>query len=233
MRYLGGKHRIAARVCDVLERLRDGRPYREPFVGAGWVLSRLGGVREASDACQPLITLYRALHDGWIPPETLTEDQYARLSETRDPDDPMTAFAGFGCSFGGKYFGGMARTKCRDEDHVGAARRSLLNFRDRTVGVRFSCATYADLEPRGELVYCDPPYANTTAYPAGPFDSATFWSTVRRWSEDNVVVVSEYSAPDDFACVGEFQTKLELRAKGGREERVERLFVHAPTWCPF
>jgi DNA adenine methylase len=76
------------------------------------------------------------------------------------------------------------------------------------------------------LIYCDPPYKNTTQYGAtGDFDADAFWSVVRRWSMNNTVFISEYVAPDDFKCVWQHETRLEIRNKNNvREPRIEKLF---------
>jgi DNA adenine methylase len=78
------------------------------------------------------------------------------------------------------------------------------------------------------LVYCDPPYQGTTQYGAfNGFDHELFWNTMREWSKNNTVVISEYSAPDDFICVKEINSQMGLSSKGGnREVRVEKVFMH-------
>lgn len=77
----------------------------------------------------------------------------------------------------------------------------------------------------GCLIYCDPPYANTSGYRSGDFDSAAFWQRVR-WLEGwgHTVIVSEYAAPDDFSCVWQQSVKANLRTRNGAESRTERLF---------
>lgn len=53
----------------------------------------------------------------------------------------------------------------------------------------------------GDVVYCDPPYANTDARGCntGIFDSDSFWKWVR--TRDYPVYVSEYNAPEDFVSI--------------------------------
>ena len=196
-------------------------------------------VKIASDACLPLVTLLKAVQSGWIPPEILSEDDYNWLKAIQDPYDPMTAFAGFGCSFAGKWFGGYARCKRGDNyakntgsslrkqfgrNYATNARNGLL--KNVNEDVIFLCADYRALNPENALVYCDPPYAGTTGYSAiGKFDWNEFWDTMRVWSAlGNTVLISEYTAPADFTCVMEIQTKTEIRTKTGREPRIERLF---------
>ena len=66
----------------------------------------------------------------------------------------------------------------------------------------------------GDVVYCDPPYANTTKYTGVPdFDSEEFWNIMRAWSKDNDVYISEYEAPDDFVSVLVMPTKTNIRDK--------------------
>ncbi|MDC0525703.1 hypothetical protein OAO87_01795 [bacterium] len=49
---------------------------------------------------------------------------------------------------------------------------------------------------------------------------------MRDWSRDNIVLVSEYTAPPDFACIAH-NPKPSCLAGGRRQTpRVERLFAH-------
>lgn len=91
--------------------------------------------------------------------------------------------------------------------------------------MEFKYGLFNQHEPEGMLVYCDPPYEGTTQY--GAFDSFNhkfFWNTMRMWSKNNTVIISEYKAPEDFECVLEIETKTGLRVAGKGEIRVERLF---------
>ena len=77
------------------------------------------------------------------------------------------------------------------------------------------------------LVYCDPPYEGTTGYKgAGVFDHSAFWETMREWSRDNIVLVSEYTAPPDFVSVAECPKQSCLAGGHRQTARVERLFAH-------
>jgi DNA adenine methylase len=85
---------------------------------------------------------------------------------------------------------------------------------------------YRECHPKNALVYCDPPYANTTQYDAtGKFSSEEFWNTMREWSKTNILFVSEYTAPEDFKCILEINTRTDIRNKAGKmDQRVEKLF---------
>ncbi len=194
----------------------------EPFCGAAHVLSKMSGRRVASDLSEDLILLWQAIQNGWIPPDSVSEEEYQRL-KTSSPS-ALRGFAGYGLSFSGKWFGGYARNS-RGDNYCAYARNSLLKQKQSINDVLFLHAPYSiynDLE--NYLIYCDPPYANTTKYRFGEFDSKSFWNWCRVTSRSNKVVVSEYSAPADFKCVLEINTKTHMR--GANNLRVERLFQY-------
>jgi len=199
--------------------------YFEPFCGGGHVLQEMSDPRIASDGCGALITMYRALQAGWVPPRSITEEEYAVYKRTKDPNDPATAFVAFACSFGGKWFGGYARQKGYNFAVGGG--NALKKQLPRIAGVNFEFGLYDDHHPHGMLIYCDPPYAGTTQYGAfSGFDHPLFWETMRVWAKHNTVVVSEFSAPEDFACALEIPAKTILRDGGNFPVKTcERLFM--------
>lgn len=227
MRYLGGKQRVAR---SLVKHMVVGRReiYWEPFCGAASVAVELGHPAPVlSDANEALITMWQHIQKGWEPPSEVSEDMYNTVRDTQDPHDPLTAFVGIGCSFAGKWFGGYARGGA-GRNYATNARNSLLRKMKRLQGAVFVHADYTDLEPpRPSIIYCDPPYMDTTGYVTGHFDHAAFWDWCRkRHSEGHRVYVSEYAAPRDFACIAQIPTKLDMRdGTGGQPPRVEKLFV--------
>ena len=136
----------------------------------------------------------------------------------------IQAFIGFGCSFAGKYFGGYARGST-PKNFAAIAKRSLMSKRPGVLGATFKCADYREHNPRGALIYCDPPYEGMSGYKAaGKFDHTAFWEQVRLWSSENDVYVSSYVAPSDFEAVLEIPTRTRIRGVGGCISRVERIF---------
>ncbi len=228
MRYLGGKARTAGKISSYINSLMEQNgtdTYVEPFVGAGWILERIiCGNRYAFDLCQDLIALWSALQNGWIPPETLSKEEYGALREAEC--SALRAFAGFGCSHSGKWFGGYAKDSS-GRNYAGNAKRSLLKKVPHILDVEFKCKSYEEVSCCDALIYCDPPYAGTTGYNSvDAFETDKFWKWARRMSKDNIVVVSEYVAPDDFECVLEIPTKTDMH--GGNMQRVEKLFRLKP-----
>ena len=91
---------------------------------------------------------------------------------------------------------------------------------------QFTCLDYRDVViPDGSIVYCDPPYANTTSYTTGNFNSREFWDYMRKISEKNIVLISEQNAPEDFECIWEkpFTRTLDVN-KDNQFKVTEKLF---------
>ena len=230
MQYFGGRHRIAGKISDFLYPFVLARGcYIEPFAGGGSTIAAQTGatVRIAGDANIALVRMWEALAAGWAPPETVTEETYNLVARVRDPNDPMTAFCGFGCSFAGKWFGGYARD-VGERNYAKNAASSLRKKIQRMKDVLWHAGDYTTCPLLdASVIYCDPPYLNTTQYGAiGTFDSHSFWSWCRDKSkEGHAVFVSEYSAPDDFRAVLTINTKTDIRTTNGKERREEKLFV--------
>lgn len=236
MQYFGGKCRIATKISPVINgciQATGCKQYYEPFCGALWVGRRIDGVdRVFSDANEALITLWRSIQGGWIPPDNLSESEYRILSSKRDPSDPLTAFAGFACSFGGKWFGGYARNNS-GVNRAGIGHRSLLAAA-RVIKPNdvFTTCSYDAIDPRGAVIYCDPPYMGTTGYGAiGKFDTVIFFEWVREVGKSNWVFISEYCAPEWTRLVLDIPHRLSVRSRSGCAPRSEKLFFYGPDFC--
>ena len=227
MQYFGGKQRISKQIVEVLNEYRkDNQPLVEPFVGGCNVISKMSGERYCYDINEYLIEMYKAVQNGWTPPAIITEEEYDYIRNNKDKDKPLTGFVGIGCSYSGKWFGGYARNKT-GRNYCLNAHNSILKQLNEIRDIKFDCKDYKELEFDDCLIYCDPPYKDTTKYPIiGEFNTEEFWNVMRNWSKNNTVIISEYEAPYDFECIKEIHTKTDIRnSDGKRENRVERLFM--------
>lgn len=227
MHYFGGKSRIAKQIVSVLkDNLENTKYFFEPFVGGANIVILMGGKRYASDKNEYIIETYKAIQDGWIPPKNISKEEYDYVKNNKDENKALTGFVGIGCSYAGKWFNGYARNS-RGDNYCLQTYNSLLKKKELFQTVKFNGIDYRNTNPKNALIYCDPPYSNTTKYSAtGDFDSQEFWNIVREWSKTNKVFISEYTAPDDFKCVLEIPTKLEIRnGNNVREPRIEKLFT--------
>jgi len=226
MQYFGGKNRIAKDIVLLLNKYRkDNQQFVEPFCGGINITCLMNGNILANDKNFELIEMYKAIQNGWIPPEDVSEIDYenAKISI----DYKLKAFIGIGCSYSGKWFGGYARGQ-NGRNYSKNAKNSLFKkFKTLSTNTIFICKDYKDIICDNSLIYCDPPYNNTTNYKFGIFNSEEFWNWCRNMSKrNNTVIISEYNAPDDFKCIWYKETKTDIRTKNnGKETRIEKLFI--------
>nr|DAT89054.1 MAG TPA: DNA adenine methylase [Caudoviricetes sp.] len=229
MQYMGGKSRISKQIAEVLNSaINKDTPFASLFCGSCAIESKVqADVKILNDKHPYLIAMWQAIQNGWTPPDVVTREEYYRVKSNMDENPALTGFVGFGCSFGGKWWGGYAKDK-RGDDYCGQAKRSLLKDLSGVVNATFTCLDYKDVEiPDGTVVYCDPPYVNTTGYTVGQFDTNEFWNYMRQLSKRCDIYISEESAPDDFECVWskEKVRTLEKNDNVGRV-KVEKLFKY-------
>lgn len=229
MRYMGGKSRISKQIAEILNSAIDkNTPFVSLFCGSCAIESKVqADIKILNDKHPYLIAMWQSLQNGWIPPDVVTKEEYYRVKANIDENPALTGFVGFGCSFGGKWWGGYAKDK-RGDDYCGQAKRSLLKDFQGVRFATFTCLDYHDVEiPDDVIVYADPPYANTTGYTVGQFNSNEFWDYMRQLSKRYDVYISEESVPDDFECIWskEKVRTLEKNDNVGRV-KVEKLFKY-------
>ena len=185
-----------------------------------------------NDKQEYLIELYKAVQKGWVPPDSLPEEEYRYIRAHKDDDKALTAFAGFGCSFGGKWFGGYGR-------HSRASAENTLRIQSkralmRDIGIlrdaEFLCLDYREAPlPDGCVIYADPPYrGRMQAYGLKEqFDSDAFWEWAKETSAGHDVYVSELEAPEGFQCIWEKPVTRRLgNCSDSRFKAIEKLFVY-------
>lgn len=225
MQYFGGKARIAKEIAKVLEENREqGQLFVELFCGGVNVTSCMSGDIIANDKNADLIELYKGLQQGWTPPDSVSEEEYNLAKITKDKR--LKAFIAIGCSYSGKWFGGYARGS-KGRNYAKNAKNSLAKKFKTLMNVDFTSKSYDDFYFTDALIYCDPPYSNTTGYSTGSFDSEAFWQWCRDMTRaGNTVIISEYEAPKDFTCIWMKNVKTDIRTKAnGKEDRIEKLFI--------
>ena len=203
MQYMGGKSRISKQIAEILNSaINKDTPFVSLFCGSCAIESKVqADVKILNDKHPYLIAMWQALQNGWTPPDVVTKEEYYRVKANMDENPALTGFVGFGCSFGGKWWGGYAKDK-RGDDYCGQAKRGLLKDLVGIQSATFTCLDYHDVEIQdGAVVYCDPPYVNTTGYTVGQFDTNEFWDYMRQLSKRCNVYISEESSPDDFECI--------------------------------
>lgn len=235
---MGSKRRIAEQILTIiLEGRKEGQYYVEPFCGGCNMIDKVPGNRIANDSNPYLIAMWEALSWGWDPPKTISREYYCdvRTCYNQNTDEyPLhyVGWVGFVGSFNGRFFdGGYAghsvtlRTG-RVTDYIGRAISNILAQVPLLDGVQFTNCCYADMSiPPNSIIYCDPPYAGVKKYKYS-IDHENFWAWCReRVAEGHDVFVSEYNAPDDFACIWKREVKI-TPSPGRVKQAIEKLFIH-------
>jgi DNA adenine methylase len=242
MKYLGGKHEIGKRISAFLieqcppEHVPSG--YLEPFCGSLGVFKHMTdkgySTYSASDIQPDLILMWKKIQKNTLHlPPSISETDYKALQQKKSPN-ALKAVAGFGLSFGGKFFGGYAQkwSGKSGRNFYKEFKASIEKIKPaiRRKNVHFYTKSYADFKPHGMLIYCDPPYKHTQSYGIGDFDYETFWSTMRLWSKDNCVFISEETAPNDFIAVFKHIKRRTLdKNKVNTFNRYEKIFAYRGT----
>jgi DNA adenine methylase len=224
--------RIAKQLTTFLKSVRKpGQTYVEPCVGGASIIRLMEDERIASDIDADLIECYRALQQGWLPPTSVTEEDYKYYKKINQEGicSAKIGFIKFFCSFGGKCWGGLARDPKSGYDFINGARNTCLKFKPDLQSVKFYCCDYEEFLKQispGCLIYVDPPYQGTTEY-KNKFDHTRFWQVMREFSDKHDIYISEYQAPEDFGCVWQIERKTCLNmADGGKADRTEKLFKY-------
>jgi len=237
--YHGSKAKGADHILEVLnDKLFDGMHYVEAMCGYCHILRRVENKRSYKAAdCNPLlITLLKALQNKRKIP-TITESEYYKLKNQKG-NTLKRAVACFCYSYCGKAWAGYVDKYFRDGKKRSYSEERKRYYKDLQENEQFMstnirCIDYRKLKYNNKLIYCDPPYADTTGYKKGDekndFNSDEFWDVMRKWSKNNYVFISEYKAPRDFKCVTSAMKQSSLAIEG-RTDRKEKLFVHKSVY---
>lgn len=123
-----------------------------------------------NDRHKYLIAMLQSVQNGYELPERITPEEYRYIRDHKDDDPALAGFVGFGCSFGGKWFGGYARN-ASGTNYALQSKRSLLKDMATLQDARFVCEDYRRVcIPPGAVIYADPPYqVGLTAPPFHPW----------------------------------------------------------------
>lgn len=236
MRYFGGKERISKPLSLFLnEQLTDDQPFVDLFCGSCNVISKINSdrIRIANDRHKYLIAMWQALKNGYELPQDLTKEQYLNIKRNLDDDPALSGFVGFGCSFGGKWFGGYANTPGRNYclNAYNSTMKKFSNLQD----VQFYNNDYSNfILPDNSLIYCDIPYKNTTQYckkEVGVFDHDKFYEWVGKNSKRYDIYISEYAenVPLGYEIVWKVESKQDMHNKNGDQSKTSEVLIRAKS----
>jgi len=232
---MGSKRRVAKHILPIiLDNRTDNQVYVEPFVGGGNLIEHVANPRIASDINPFLIAALCIIKDfPSMLPKTLTESEYKEYRMKSKSynlsfyEQGLIGYVGFALSYGGKWFGGYCRDGAGKRDYIMEAYRNAQKQTKHLQDIVFYNYSYEGVPiPPQSIIYCDPPYANTTKYSTSNFNHERFWEWCRKMTGDgHTVFISEYNAPPDFNCVWEKPVSSSLTADTGSKQAIECLFT--------
>ena len=223
--YHGGKFRHGKYIADVINKMYNEysdniQGYIEPFCGMCGVYRHIVNLLPknikfiASDNHKSLILMWQALQKGWKPPINCSVSKYNKLKSTNTPSAER-GYIGFTFGYGGQFFCGPHRSTygmqfTDNSENISKIAHDMKH-------VKFYNRDYSYYTPdtcKHNIIYCDPPYSGkgiSKYYDDNlnlqSFDSNKFWQWCRDMSKYNLVIISEYNAPDDFIPIYTFNSK--------------------------
>lgn len=242
--YQGGKKRLGKHIYEAILEFEnkyssEKLDYFEPFCGMCGVTVHFAKNNdrkiEVCDLNADIIEMWKSLKNGWIPSKHCSKEYYNELKNS-NVSSAERGFYGVVCSFGGQFFKGCYRTKTKRQNFIEAGIRGVTKAVEIMKNTYFLDANnYCNFTPSNKLIYCDPPYKGNTISSKlfQNFDHDKFWNTMREWSKNNIVVVSEKEAPDDFTSIWcreynvAYSHKKKQQSKTKIKKYMEHLFVHS------
>lgn len=225
--------------------------YCEPFCGMLGVYQHIPELYEkedlirlkykAGDTNKSVIMMWEEAQKGWKPPKKVSEKRYNYVRDASDSAEK--GYVGHQYGFGGKYFKGYAPKYGKTIDSTNASSK-VVKIADNLSDVSFSHGSYTQYSNlKNYVIYCDPPYGYTEQHyrnsvtsskakdnsSQSQFDNEKFHDWCRHMSKNNIVFISEYTAPKDFKQIWSNTSKLtgvsKSEGKHNSKIRTEKLYM--------
>lgn len=238
MKYMGSKRRIWKYISPIiLSNRKKNQLYVEPFYGGCNSLCQVNGRRLAADINPYLISMLKSLINNNSQFYPISKDLYDKVRhDYRNNDlshynEAEIGWVGFMASYNGRFFdGGYSGNGVKEKNgnvrnYIDENIKNILKQIEYLRDVDFRCCSYDNLDiPKGSIVYCDPPYRNTTKYDNLNFDYEYFYY----WAEQlakagNKVFISEYWMPPFFEEIWSMEIKCNINVD--KNKRIEKLFT--------
>ena len=241
MKYIGSKARIAKHIVPIIQEYidkSDKKIYIEPFVGGANVIDKINAqFKIGNDFDKIVIDLYTAtVKDPKLLdtlPDFISKDLYYDVRDSAGKYEnwyrsAILLFASYNARVYGGCYGAYAKTKDGNirnyyQEALRNYKKQIPNLKD-VIFTNFDYRDIKDLEVGGTVIYCDPPYAEGIEYKS-KFNHEQFWQWVRENSKNNIILVSEYNAPNDFECIWSMPVKTHLNNRN-KLNKVEKLFIY-------
>lgn len=247
MKYMGSKSRIAKHIVPIIQKYLEENKistYVEPFCGGCNVIDKISPEigRIAADKQHYLIEFLKYTSEngtGELPKDFVTREHYNEVRRCYNEKDGAyldwyVGAIGFLASYNGRFFdGGYAGTSVENgkvRNYYDECKRNIEKQLLSLGGVIFIESDYKDLSDKVDLtnclIYCDPPYAGTKQFSSSKgFNYEHFWQWCRNLSKNNIVLISEENAPEDFECIWQAPVKRTIKTND-KKTKIEKLFKY-------
>ena len=235
---MGNKQRIADDIIPIMLNNYNGNTFVDAFCGSCSVIENVPNTyrRIANDKQKYLIAMWKSLTNGKEFPKHIDKTFYDKVRDcsygrNNDYEEDLVGWVGFMASFNGRFFDGgysghnVLLKSGKPRDYITENINNTLKQVDKLKNVEWYSGDYYNCPlPENSLIYCDPPYQGTKQYAnAMTFDYEEFWQYMRDWSKNNIVLISEQNAPDDFECIWEQEVSRSIKA-ADKSKSTEKLF---------
>lgn len=228
MVYQGGKFYQSKSIVPIINKcIKENslENYYEPFCGGLNVIDKIQCVNlYANDIDKELIAFYQFIQSGGVPLDDVSKEEYYEIKKGNDLI--KRGNVKYMASFGGKPWGGYSGIDKRyDKTHYLAAKNSFLKQAPVVKNTEFSAMDYKELNfISNSFIYCDPPYKGTTKYDNKVFNYDEFYEWVEKISQENFVIISEYSMPENFTSFLKIPVRGRLAANDNKSKISDNLY---------
>lgn len=213
MVYMGSKNKLSKHLKPIIESyLSEGKIYVEPFVGGANMIDKIEWDHKFGyDINKPIIQLLKygaysaALCDKKgiefkLPYDEINKEVFVKYREDfkNGKASPKIGFVGLMTQLGNFYISFQ-----QDEEKRAQIKRSMEKQFSKPLfyNTVFEYSDYRDLEIKNAVIYCDPPYHNTSKYTINnknnKFNYDEFLKKCEQWyNEGNIVLLSGNYAPN-------------------------------------
>lgn len=235
---MGSKSRIAKELVPIIQKIIDTNcitTYVEPFCGGCNIIDKIYcQTRIASDKQLYLIELYKNLDKLSLLPDFVSREHYSDVrtaynTKSSKFENWYIGAIGFLASYNGRFFDGGYGAEITRKS-TGKTYNAYLEAKNNLMqqnleNIEFRHCDYKDVSYKNALIYCDPPYFGTKQYGISKdFNHLEFWQWVREQSKDNVVLVSEETAPEDFTSIWEKEVQRSIKSNE-KWQKTEKLWT--------
>ena len=226
--YHGGKKRIGKEISEVIvdesidiseEEGFKIKGYCEPFCGMLGVYQNIPelfkeeGLKlnyKAGDTNKSIIMMWNKTKKGWKPPVKLVSRSKFMKLKCDGNSSAEKGYIGHYYGYMAKYFQPFddrhnAKSRQKSSENVSNIGKKMKGSITDRSEVHFTPGSYEQFSKlSGYIIYCDPPYQKQSHYYTEDgkhitsFDHDKFLNWCRKMSENNIIFLSEYSAPKDF-----------------------------------